>query len=148
MAQYFEQALDAQLNATTALTAIVGTAIWNSGIPQTWDLGANGPALTFSVPTKPFGHVLMGSDGTATARVQFDAWSYSYGTSKTIIEAIRQMIDGIPVNPWGDGTCQIISVVQQDDIDASEKPEAGSDQWLYHIISEYNIKYRVSIPSL
>jgi len=147
-AQLFEQALAAKLNAVTALTAIVGSAIYVGHIPETHQLDASGPALTYMVPGKPRGHVLMGSDGTATARVQLDAWSYGYGISKQILEAIRQSIDGIPVNPWGNGTCIIVSVVQQTDIDQSEPPADGSDKWIYHLISEYQIKYRVSLPTL
>ncbi len=147
MSQFFEQALAAKLASIPSLTAIIGTSLYTQSLPQTHDLGAQGPAVSYAIPTKPRGHVLTGSDGTATARVQVDAWSYSYGTSKAIIEAVWNAIDG-PPGTWGDGTCLIMSVVQQDDIDASEKPEAGSDQWLYHLIQEYNVKYRVAIPTL
>lgn len=147
VAQFFEEALLARLQAIPKLTALVGTGMFKTGLPQTHDLGKSGPALSYSIPTKPYGHVLTGSDGTATARVQIDAWSYSESSVKHILEAIRNGIDGLP-GVWGNGTCQIMSVVQQDDIDADEPPKAGSDQWLYHSLTEYSVKYRVAIPTL
>ena len=146
-AQYFEQALQAKLNAITALTDIVGDSIYTQALPQTHDCGRDGSAVSYSIPTKPRGHVLTGSDGTATATVQLDAWSYEYGTSKQILESIRNSIDG-PPGVWGDGSCTIVWVVQQDDIDASESPKSGTDQWLYHLITEYRVMYRVTKPTL
>ena len=147
VAQFFEQALEAKLASISELAAMVGTSIYTQYVPQTHDIGTNGPAVVYLIPTKPRGHVLMGSDGTATARVQIEAHSYAYGTSKQIIEAIWNAIDGTP-GQWGNGTCVIVSVVQQDDSDASEKPQAGTDQPLFRVIQEYNVKYRVAIPTL
>ncbi len=133
--------------ALPEVTAIIGTSLYKSFLPETHDLGARGPALTYSVPTKPRGHVLTGSDGTATARVQLDAWAYSAGTAKILIEAIANGIDGIP-GVWGNGTCVIMSVVQQDETDSDEPPIAGTDQPTFHTMAEYSVKYRVTIPSL
>jgi len=153
MSQIFEQALVAKFNAITELTALLGTwrtapAIFYNSVPQTYDYGANGVALTYLIPTKPRGHVLTGSDGTATPRVQVNIQGYAYVTIKQAIEALWNGIDGPPNTAWGDGTCIIMSVVQQDDADMPAKPMAGTDQWLYDVMQEYNIKYRVAIPSL
>ncbi len=149
MSQVFEQALVARLQATTALTAIVGSAIYKTFVPQTHVFDASGPACTYSVPTKPMGHVLTGSDGTATARVQIDMWAYSESVVKAGLEAIRNAIDGAGLpQTWGDGSVVIMSCIQQDDTDADEAPEAGSDQVVYHSLTEYSVKYRVSIPTL
>ena len=142
--QIFEEALISKLNANAALTALVGSSIYIAALPQTHDLGAQGPALTYVVPAKPRGHVLVGADGTATARIQLDAWSYSEAACKAILEAIRTNIDGDSLsNVWGDGSVIIMSCIQQDDIDLDEAPEAGTDQVLYHSVSEYSVKYRV-----
>ncbi len=150
-AQLFEQALVAKLNSIAELTALLGTdsgspAIFTQAVPQTHNLGANGPALSYTVPTKPFGNVLTGSDGTATARVQIDAWSYTYSTSKAIIGAIRLAM-AVPSGTWGDGSCVIMSVVVPDSLDLPEQPRAGSDQWIYHVVQELHVKYRVPLPS-
>ena len=146
--QQFEQALVAKLATLGDLTAIVGTSIFKSFVPQTHDLQRNGPALTYMLPTKVQGHSLVGSNGTAVARVQMDMWGLGdsqQGAVKFGIEAIRSEMDG-PPTVWGDGSCVIMSVVQQTDGDLDEEPEAGSDQVLYHSMTEYAVKYRVSIP--
>jgi hypothetical protein len=146
-AQFFEQALVAKLLSISEVLAIIGNSIYKTGLPQTHDLGANGPALTYEIPSKPYGHVLTGGDGTAVARVKLGAWSYSYGTSKMLVEALWNGIDGIP-GQWGNGSCQIMSVVQQDDTDEPIAPKTKSDQWVYRVNQEYAVKYRVTIPTL
>jgi hypothetical protein len=79
--------------------------------------------------------------------VQFDVWGFSQSSVKTAIEAIREDIDGSGLGQtWGDGSVIIMSCIQQDDTDADEPPKAGSDQWLYHSLTEYSIKYRLSLP--
>lgn len=145
--QIFEEALRARLQAIPEITDIVGGAIYIGTIPQTHDLGALGPALTYSVPTKPRGHVLAGSDGTATARIQLDAWAYSASTVKNLIEAIENGIGG-PPGTWGNGTCVIMSCVHQNELDADEEPEGGNDKPIYRTIAEYNVQYRVMVPTL
>jgi hypothetical protein len=101
MSQFFEQALVAKLQAIPELAAILGAwnnaaAIFKTSVPQTYDYGRNGPALTYFVAEKPMGHVLTGSDGTAVANTMLAVSSYSYGQSKTAIEAIWNDIDGVP----------------------------------------------------
>lgn len=153
--QFFEQALVAQLSSITALAAILGTqadgnqsAIFKAGsIPQTWQYsGSNpgGPALSYSVPTKPKPSVLMGSDGTARARVQIDVFAFSEAPIKMALAAIFNSIAAVPPATWGDGSCVIVSVVHQDDSDSDEAPAPGSTQVLYHSFSEYLIVYRLA----
>jgi hypothetical protein len=148
--QLFEQALVAELNSISALTSILGTirggttpGIFKTGYPQTYDLETSGPALTYSVPTKPKGQVLAGSNATATARVQLDIWAYSESAVKQAMAAIYSAING-PPGTWGNGTCIIMAVVHQGDTDSDEPPKAGSDQWLYHSFSEYMVQYRLT----
>jgi len=144
--QFFEQALLSKLQSLAALSTLA-TGIFKTSVPQTHDLGAIGPALTYEIPNKPFGHVLTGSDGTATATAKISAWSYNYGISKQIAEAVWTGIDGVPA-VWGNGTCEIISVVQQDDDDEPIQPRAGTDQWIYRVNQVYQIMYRVTLPNL
>jgi hypothetical protein len=146
LTEVFEEALVSKLGSISELTALT-SGMFTQSLPETWQLDSNGPALSYVVTTKPYGHVLSGSDGTATARVSFNIWSYEYGTAKQITEAIFNAIDGQP-DIWGNGSVEIMSVVQQDEIDASEPPQAGTDQWVYRLIVEYNVKYRVSLPAL
>ena len=156
MAQLIEQALVARIKAIPEVVALLGTAtgstspaIFKSGVPQTYDYGVNGPALTYSFPDKPMGHVLTGSDGTAAGTAELVVSSYSYGTSKVIIEKLFNGLDGPPVETsWGDGSCEIITVTSQGDSDIPIPPKAGTDQWIYAIMTMYRIQYRVTIPTL
>jgi hypothetical protein len=147
--QWFEQALVAELQSIPALTSILGTqaggspAIFKTGPPQTWQYSTNGTCLSYTIPTKPKGQVLTGSDGTATARVQLDLWSFTQSDVKMAMQAIFNDING-PFQTWGNGTCVIVSSVHQADNDADEAPQTGSDQWLYHSFSEYQVMYRLS----
>jgi hypothetical protein len=155
MSQTIDQAVLAKLNSITELTALLGTisgtstpAIFKSFVPQTYSFANQGAALTYSLPTDTPGHVLAGSDGTSLAQIQLDAWGFTEGTVKQILEAIRNALDGAPINPWGDGTCRISRVIKGISADMDEPPKAGSDQVLYRSFSEYTIGYYVSIPTL
>lgn len=145
--QLFREALEARLLSSTALAALVDNRIFYAVLPQKLDLGRDGPALTFMVVGRPTGKILTGSDGTATARVQFSAWAYTEKLADQVTEVIRNMFDGIqPV--WGNGTLIVTGCYQEDEVDLPEQPRAGSDQWTYQIASDYSIKHRVSLPTL
>lgn len=145
--QLFEQGLIARLRSLPTLTDLVGNAIYRTGIPEMHDLGTFGPALCYSIPGNAYGHILEGSDGTATASLQFDAMDYTVAAPKLILEAIRVGIDGTIGQFWGDGSVQIMSCLQTSDIDEDMPPRAGSDQWIYRSLSEYQVKYRVALPT-
>lgn len=147
MAQTFRQALVAQLNAIPEITAIVGSSIYPFSVPETHDLSRNGPALTYIVDSNPRGQLLQQADGLSMARVTFRVWSYFLSQSDQVTNALFNAING-PPGAWGDGTCSIVSVTQQDESDEDIPPKTGTDQWIYAIDSEYLIKYRVAIPTL
>ena len=144
----FPEALTAKLNSISEVTAMVASAIYPVALPETHDLGRDGPAISYSILSYPRGHVLGGSDGTATATVQISVWSYQEATSDGIVLALWNAIDGLPVVPWGDGSVVIRSVVQKDEQDLPEEPKAGMDQWTYHIACVYAISHWVAIPTL
>ncbi len=141
----FRETLLAKLESISDVAAIVGTAIYPGALPMTHDLGADGPAITYTVATYARGHVLTGSDGMATARVQFSAWSFDASESDAITLAIWDALDRPPVNPWVAGGVEIMSVVQVDESDQFEPPRSGGDQWIYQIVSEYAITHRTII---
>ena len=148
MSQTIEQAFLARLNAITELTTLLGAnGLFKSYVPRTWDFSAKGAALTYKVPTKARGHALTGSDGTSVATIQIDVYGYTESVVKLAIEAAWNGIDG-PPGTWGDGTCVIVSVVQQEGGDMDEPPVAKTDQVLYHEMDNYRIMYRVSLPTL
>ena len=145
--QAFRQALVARLGSIAGLTAIVGDSIYPGALPETHDLGRDGPALTYTIAASPRGHVLSGADGTATARVQLDAWSYALASADAATLAVWNAIDG-PPGTWGDGSVAIMSVSHQDEQDDHQPPKAGTDQWTYRITSDYAVKFRTGFPTL
>lgn len=146
-AQTFREALVAKLGSIAALTAIVGESIYPTAIPEGHDLGDDGPALTYAIPSNPRGHVLTGSDGTSAAKVRFEATAYLFSDADRITLALWDALDGEP-DSWGDGTCAIKSVSHQDEQDLHQPPRAGSDQWIYRIVSDYRVEYRTGLPTL
>lgn len=148
MSQVFKQALFSKLTSLTGVTGLLGTnGVFYQAVPQTWDHGTNGAALTYVIPENAHGHVLTGSDGTSRASVELHAMGYNTGVLKHVLEQVRLGIDK-PPGTWGDGSVQIMSVVQQDDADTDEPPKAGTDQPLFHCQAVYSVQYRVTIPSI
>lgn len=147
-AQAFRQALTAKLGSIPELTGIVGEAIYPGVVPETHDFTRDGPALTWTIATNPRGHVLSGSDGTSTARVQLGAYSYGVSDTDAITSAVFNALDGLcNDSSWGDGSAVIMSCTQQEEVDLPEQVGIGTDLWLHRIQSDYQIKYRVSIPA-
>jgi hypothetical protein len=145
--QSFRAALYARLASSNDLASLVGTRIFYAVLPQTYDLGRHGPAVTFFVVARPMGHHLRGASGVATARVQVSAWAYRESTAEAIAEAVRNLLDG-PQPAWGNGTVHILSCYQEDEVDLPEEPRAGTDLWTYQIASDYSILHRVLLPTL
>jgi Protein of unknown function (DUF3168) len=147
--QTFRQALFSKLTSIPEVTALVGGAIYPGAIPETHSLARDGPALTYTITSYPRGHVLTGSDGTATATVQLSAWAYQESAADAVALAVWNALDGVPINPWGTGYLWIMSVVHKDEEDLPEPPKAGRDQSTYQIASTYEIRHQVgALPSL
>jgi hypothetical protein len=146
-AESFRVALIAKLGSIPEVAAIVGSAIYPGQLPETHDLGRDGPALTYTITSNPRGHILTGSDGTSTARVRLDAWGYQLAQVDAITTAAWNALDGL-TDTWGNGTCVIMSVSQGDESDQHSAPRAGSDQWTYRITTDYRVRYRTGFPTL
>lgn len=65
-----ELAICARLLATSAVTAIVGTRVWEIALPQEPTL----PAIRVQLISDPVGYHLRGPDGASRSRVQVDAY--------------------------------------------------------------------------
>jgi hypothetical protein len=146
--QAFRQALVAKLTAINSVNSAVNGAIYPGSLPETHQLDRDGPALTYTITSLPRNHNLSGSDGTATARVQLSAWSLYESQSDTIALDLFNALDGLyNDSSWGDGSITIRSCLHQDEVDLPEPFEAGTDQWIYQVASDYEIKHTVTIPT-
>jgi hypothetical protein len=122
-----------------ARLALVGLPVFIGAIPQTYRL-QSGPAITYQVPERPFGHHLLGADGTSQAEVEISVWSLLESASDQWGQAIRNSFDGFT------GDIATICLLQ-DEGDQPHPPRAGTDVWLYEIHYRYLINHRVPLPS-
>lgn len=132
------QAIEYRLLASPAITALVGSRVYFGAVPQTASL-ATGPALTYSVPDRPYGHTLAGPDGTSQARVKFSAWSMLESQSTAIAQAIRDRFQGFAGNISG---CVVTASILEDEHHIPNPPRAGTDQWIYEIDTTYRVNHR------
>ena len=148
--QPFREALRAKLLSLTELTDIVGEHVYPVILPQTHNLDADGPAITYGVTKFPrgfvreFGHVLSGSSGAILARVQLSAWGYLFGVVDRIGLMFFEQLDGIHnVDDWGDGTIIIMSCLHGQELDQAHLPQGGG-RLVYQIASEFQVEYRAN----
>jgi hypothetical protein len=137
------QAVYSRLASSPAIAALVGARIHFGALPQSIDL-KDGPALTFAVISRPYGHVLTGSDGTSSARVQITAHSYRQAASDQLIQAVRDSFDGFVGTIGG---LVITATIFDNEVDLPSPPFAGTDQWTYAVAADYQINHRVSLPA-
>ena len=132
------QAINYRLANSPAIVALVGPRIYFGALPQTANL-LNGPALTYHVVSRPYGHNLSGVDGTSQARVQISAWSYQEAEARQLIDAVRDRFDGFQGSI---GLVVVTASVIENEVDLRQPPKAGTDQWLYHVASDYRVNHR------
>ena len=137
------EAIQARLLASPAITTLVGSRIYFGALPQTASL-LTGPALTFSIISRPYGLNLGGADGTSSGHIQFSAWSLYQKTSDQLAQAVRDRFCGFAGSIGG---LEITACIPEDEVDLPEPPRAGTDQWLYHIAVNYRMNHRVSLPT-
>lgn len=146
----FREALRAQLEATTDLTAVVGNHIYPGILPKSYDLQRDGPALAYSVTADrnlgrniaSIGHHLRGPDGTTMVRVQLSAFSYSFADVDVIAEVLFAEFDGQFNVVWAG--IPIVSSIREQEIDLPEPPTADRPRAIYQIASEFHIRFRNS----
>jgi hypothetical protein len=137
------QAVYSRLASSPAIAALIGARIHFGALPQSIDL-ADGPALTYMVPSRSYGHVLCGSDGTSSARVQITAHSYRQAASDQLIQAVRDSFQGFVGTIGG---LVITACIFDNEVDLPSPPFAGTDQWTYSVAADYQINHRVSLPA-
>ncbi len=100
MAYTVEQMLVKQLEATSGVTALVGTRIYPQAAPQ----GTTADYVTYELVTGRPVQDHGGSGGLHRARVSFLCHAATYANAKAVATAIRAVLDGFR------GTMQGVSV--------------------------------------
>ncbi len=124
-----------RLSTTAELTAIVGDRITPFGRPQC----QLGPAATFQIVGREFGHHLGGPDGTSSATLRISAWSRKYLEAEAVAKVVRDAFDGYRGTIGG---VSIMGCFLEDEADLPEYPRNGSDSYLYQIVLTFNVVHR------
>jgi hypothetical protein len=143
LVQALRQAVYARLAGSQAITTLVGSRIYFGALPQTSNIWA-APAITYAVISRPYGHTLVGADGTSQARVQITAHAVSVALCDQISQAVRDSFDGFAGSMSG---VKVTACILDNEIDLPTPPVAGTDQWTHSIASDYQINHRVSLPA-
>lgn len=75
---------------------------------------------------------------------EIDCWADSYSGADTLAEAVRQELQGFSGTMGSD---TVTSVTLDDEEDAYEPPDDGSDEGIFRITLRYRIQYRESKPT-
>lgn len=128
------------LSSKSSVTALTGTRIYQTHLPQTFDW--SGPAVSMNKISEQHYHHFTASSGVATARVQIDCWALSEDTVEAVAEAVRLVLQSYS-GLIGSITCLGITL---DDVNSlPESPTDGSNQWRQHIACDYLITYRNTV---
>lgn len=129
-----ESQIQTQLEATSALTNLVGTRIYRYQRPRADAL----PAVTFQrIETEVVNHA-TGATETHWCRVQVDSWADDMDTARSVADAVATALSG-----WSNsgGSPSISMSHLQSDIDMTEPPDHGDDVMLYHVSQDYMLSY-------
>lgn len=143
-ASQIREAVLARLTQFIAITLDAGPRIYFGGLPQTCKID-DGPAITFFIADRPYGHVLAGCDGTSTAHVRISALGYIESDVDQIGQAVRDAFDGWRGVASG---VQITACRLRDERDFPQAPRTGTDQWVYQVTQHYELDHRVDRPTL
>ncbi len=130
----------AWLNSITDLTNSVGSRIYYADPSQL----SVYPCMVLSIPSREYQHNLAGADGVSIATVHIEAISQFESMSQSCMEAVRNNLDGFR------GTQSGVSIGRcflDDEYDGQTPPLAGSNLWIYHLVTEYRVWHRVPLPT-
>jgi hypothetical protein len=130
-----EQGITARLKGHTGLTALIGTRVFEGGIPQ----GETLPCVTYNrISTPRYNtHDTSGATGLASPRFQFDAWAATYTSARAISDQIRSALNGYKgAVTVGTGSITIQAALVEDER-VNHSPDTGlkclsSDYFVWH----------------
>ncbi len=129
-----EAQLQAQMEDTAALTDLVGTRIFRYQRPR----GTALPAVTFKrTNTDPVNHA-GGVTATEWVSYEVNIWANDMDVMRSVADAVATALSGFS-NPGGDPSISMSHL--QSEIDATENPEHGDDNLLFHFIQDYRLSH-------
>ncbi len=140
-----DQALRTYLAAQSTITALVQAStsapvrVYCGDVPQSASL----PAVSISVVSAQHAHTLKGVGGYCSSRLQVNTWAGTHTESKTLAEAIRNLLQGITQTTMGSTVITGASLTNE--LDLIDPPVDGNSLGEYHVAADYLVRYRESI---
>ena len=129
-----EAQIQTQLEATSALTDVVSTRIYQYKRAR----GTSLPAVTWQRIESEVENHSTGASETKHCRIQVDCWSETENGDqvRTIADAVSTALGS-----WSNtgGSPAISSCRQVSDVDLTEPVDDGSDELLYHVSQDYEL---------
>lgn len=101
--------------------------------------------MTFERLSGGHDHTLSAAAGSAIPRFRIHCWGSTDTGVDALAEALRNVMQGFS-GTMGSTTVQ--SVILEDEFDEYEDPEDGSDNGVFGIAHDYQIRYAESLPTL
>lgn len=118
------------------LVSDLTTRVYRTAAPHNPTL----PFLLIQLLPSTHEHVLGGAAGCFNAFVQFDAISRDQDECISIIEAVRNRLDGYSGE-------NVIYATITDEQDLSLPPDDASSEWLFRKVARYSIRINESLPA-
>lgn len=135
-----------RLLAARQVTTLVGDRIRPDVLP----IGDTLPAIRYETITRASEYHLGGASGTATSRVQFDAYGRTRREANALANAVNDVLSGLGGVTLGDDDDQVrvFDLTRDNDYTRVDPPTAGSDAYRYRRVQDYEITHTEPVPSL
>lgn len=134
-----DQAVRTYLAAQASVSALVSTRVYCGDVPQTATL----PAISISIVSAQHAHTLKGVGGYCLSRLQVNSWAATHVASKTLAEAVRNVLQGLTQTTMG--TVTVNEVELTNELDLIDPAVDGSGTPEYHVAADYRVRYQESI---
>lgn len=136
-----DTALYTQLTGSSAVAALVGDRVYADQAPQR----PTTPYMTYRAVSGEHLFGVGGAIGLVRERVQLDVWSTSSVERRSIVEAIRNLVDGFK-GAFGTENLSVRYIELEGPRHVYDPPSDASSLGLYRATVDLRIVYAESIP--
>jgi hypothetical protein len=133
-------ALYTYLSTQSAITGVVSTKVYPGRAPT----GASLPYITYSKLAEPPYHNFGGADIIANPTFEFECWANSDVTAESLMEALRNVLDGFRGTM---ATVDVRNIIMSSVDEDYTAPDDGSEQGIFRISADFEIWYVRSVPN-
>lgn len=124
------------LSADPGLSGLVGDNIY----PDRADQKQSFPYITYQIASEQGVHHLVGVDTLALIEIQFNVWAGTPDSRSAVQDALRVLLDGTIRTSFG--AAFVARVWNTNNVDTTEGPDEGSQNFAYGVFMDFNFWYR------